>query len=93
MPVDRRRVELEPFEDSTRVYAGTRVLTADADRLLLEAARRGDLEGVVTALRLGASVGARDELGRTALHYAAEGGYLEIVERLAGGGAPRVARA
>lgn len=64
----------------------------DLERLM-EAAKRGDVDGVRTVLRERAElVNARDETGATALHYAAFGGHRGVVEVLVKCGADVNAR-
>ncbi|MFT3709236.1 MAG: ankyrin repeat domain-containing protein [Archangium sp.] len=53
-----------------------------ADQKLLHAALTGHLAGVLVALDEGANLEARDDLSRTPLHCAVEGGHLEIVDAL-----------
>jgi hypothetical protein len=49
---------------------------------LWEAASRGSLDAITTALRQGAHVNARGQYGDSALNMAAEGGHVEAVESL-----------
>lgn len=58
-----------------------------ADRLLIDAARRGDLGAVRSALADGASVGAVDSTGQTAVITAAYGDHVAVAEVLIGAGA------
>lgn len=53
---------------------------ADDNSDLLAAARKG--EGVETLLNKGASINFQDASGKTALHYAAEGGHMMTTELL-----------
>lgn len=59
----------------------------DVDDALIEAAENGDLVEVRRLLARGASVGALDGWGETALHYAAENGHYEVVKELVVAGA------
>lgn len=59
----------------------------DVDYALIEAAENGDLVEVRRLLARGASVGALDGWGETALHYAAENGHYEVVKELVMAGA------
>ena len=52
--------------------------------VLLAAAREGRADDVYRALMDGAPANARDETGRTALHLAAEGGFVDVVDVLVG---------
>lgn len=54
----------------------------DPGAALLDAAGRGDRDGVVAALRRGADVEARDDRGWTALMFAAIRGHEEVVSLL-----------
>jgi cytohesin len=54
---------------------------------VLVATQIGDLTKVKTLLERGADINAQDGSGRTALHYAAQGGFKEIVEVLLAKGA------
>jgi len=59
-----------------------------ADEALRTASREGNVEQVENLLREGARVDGRDSgNGRTALHYAAEGGHTSIAQRLVNAGA------
>lgn len=59
-----------------------------ADEALRTAAREGNVEQVENLLREGARVDGRDAgNGRTALHFAAEGGHTAIAQRLVNAGA------
>jgi len=60
---------------------------APADHVLIEAARRGDLGGVRSALAAGASVSARDSAGQTALIAAAYADQVAVAEVLIAAGA------
>jgi hypothetical protein len=64
------------------------VSPAASDLNLFDAARAGLVERVRALLAAGGDAGARDKLGRTALHWAAMGGHLEIVRMLLDAGAP-----
>ncbi|QOJ78899.1 ankyrin repeat domain-containing protein [Infirmifilum lucidum] len=57
------------------------------DRELLEAAARGDYGKVKELLDRGADVNTRDKYGWTPLHYAADGGHLEVARLLLDRGA------
>ena len=57
------------------------------DRALLDATKRGDVAAVRLLLKDGADPNLAQGDGLTALHVAAEEGYLEIVELLLGAGA------
>lgn len=50
-------------------------------------ASKGDREAVLQAITRGQPLSRFDELGKTPLHYAAEGGHLEIVKALLAAGA------
>ena len=54
---------------------------------LREAIREGDIEAVKRHLAAGADVNAKDQNGKTPLHYAARSGHKEIVELLIAKGA------
>lgn len=60
---------------------------ADADRELIHAARRGDVDAVRTLLAAGAGVHAVDETGATALVHAAYANHLEVAGLLVASGA------
>jgi ankyrin repeat protein len=57
------------------------------ERELLDAARRGDIVAVRSALKDGADVNAAQGDGLTALHMAAESGNVEVAKALLGAGA------
>ncbi len=59
---------------------------------LLKAASQGSASGVQAALKRGARVAAADQLGRTALHIAAAGGSLPVIEVLVAAKAPLTPR-
>ena len=66
----------------------TTVQTEDARlKRMLRAAETGYKAGVRNELNWGVDVNARDDRGRTALHYAAECGHDEMVRLLIGEGA------
>jgi uncharacterized protein len=58
-----------------------------SDRQLIDAAGRGDAAAVAELLAAGASVGATDERGATALVRAAYGNHLEVARLLVAAGA------
>lgn len=60
---------------------------ADADAALLEAAARGDANGVAVALRAGADIEARDDHRRTALLLAATHDHVDAARVLVAVGA------
>lgn len=60
---------------------------ADADAALLEAAARGDANGVAVALRAGADIEARDDHRRTALLVAATHDHVDAARVLVAMGA------
>src|ERR1039458_10205808 len=72
--------------------AGVSDIHAQASALHL-AARAGNLAEVKRRLSAGDQVEARDELGRTPLHHAAAGGYIDIAALLLDHGADPNARA
>jgi hypothetical protein len=47
---------------------------------LIQAAEKGLSRQVLSQLHYGANVAAQDKFGETALHYAAENGYLDVVK-------------
>ena len=59
-----------------------------SDLNLFDAARAGLAARVRALLAAGTPAGARDDLGRTALHWAAMGGNIEIVRMLLDAGVP-----
>ena len=61
--------------------------TSDTGRDLGEAAARGDDIGVAAIIDGGAEIDARDDRGRTALHRAVGGAFLDLVEMLVNRGA------
>jgi len=68
------------------------VRTTSWDDELLEAARKGDLIKVQTALENGADPNAKDNTGHTPLHWAAIEGRVDVVKILLERGAnPRIA--
>ncbi|MFF0740728.1 ankyrin repeat domain-containing protein [Streptomyces sp. NPDC004111] len=66
---------------------GTGTHAPAADRLLLDAARTGDVDGVRDALRAGARVEARDEELRSPLLLASLGSHVEAARLLVAAGA------
>jgi ankyrin repeat protein len=60
---------------------------SEADRALLKAAKKGNIEAAKQALADGADVNAKVEEGWTPLHLAAENGHKEIIELLIAKGA------
>lgn len=76
---------------STGSAKGGRMTTADLnDRLnaqLLQAAEGGDLNRVQMLLKAGASAGAADRSGRTALTWAAKGNHVAVARVLVAAGA------
>lgn len=63
------------------------------DVALLHAADRGDVAGVLSAVKSGANVDARDGCQRTALFLASQQGHSEVVESLVDLGADSNAQA
>ena len=61
--------------------------TPEQDLQLIDAAKDGDLVKVKELIAAGADVNAKDDDGWTALMYAAEKGYTEIIEILKAAGA------
>ena len=59
----------------------------DLSSRFIEAAKRGDVAQATTLLEAGADHNAVDGQSRTAAHYAAMDGHLEIVRLLRGRGA------
>ena len=59
----------------------------ESEEALREAARRGDITGVESLLRDGVSVNAGNRYGATALFFASDKGYLDIVRLLVRNGA------
>ena len=59
----------------------------EADRALLDAAKKGNIETVKQHLADGADVNVKDKVGGTPLHLAAFNGHKEIVELLIANGA------
>jgi ankyrin repeat protein len=51
------------------------------------AAQQGDVAEVQTLLNVGYQPNEFDDLGKTPLHYAAEGGHLQVIELLIASGA------
>ena len=60
---------------------------SEADRALIVAAEKGNIEAVKQHLDAGADVNAKNEYGYTPLHWAAIDGHKEIVELLIAEGA------
>ena len=54
----------------------------DLEKELIQAAVAGNITEVVSLLDAGANVNTRNEIGKTALMYAAEEGHNEVVELL-----------
>jgi len=69
------------------VITGCGKSTFQKNEDLQNAAKEGNLEGVIAALKEGAEINFQDYYGRTALIYAAEKGYLDIVQFLVDKGA------
>jgi ankyrin repeat protein len=65
---------------------------ANANDDLWKAASQGSASGVHAALKRGARVAATDQLGRTALHIAADNGSLEVIDALIAAKAPLTPR-
>ena len=59
----------------------------DAQTLIFSASRKGNLEDVKLAIRMGANVNKTDEKGNTPLHIASFKGYYDIVKFLVENGA------
>ena len=60
---------------------------AGANKQLLEAADRGDIDGVRRAIAAGADLEGRDEIDMTAMVLAVRSGYVEVVQELLENGA------
>jgi ankyrin repeat protein len=61
----------------------------DGESPLIVAAMRGQNDFAALLIEKGADVNALDNLEHSAMHYASEGGYTEIVERLIMAGAEK----
>jgi ankyrin repeat protein len=71
-----------PGESQSIAQGGMQKMAGYWDDVLLEAAMDGELIVVQTALEKGANPNAKDNIGRTPLHYAAREGHVEIVKLL-----------
>jgi ankyrin repeat protein len=67
--------------------AGCGKSTFQKNEDLQNAAKAGDLKGVMAAIKEGAEINFQDYYGRTALIYAAEKGHLDVVKYLVDKGA------
>lgn len=67
--------------------AAERMLSPEQMQSVLGHAARGDADALAAALSEGAQVDAKDENDRTALHWAAEGGFADCVGKLLEAGA------
>ncbi|WP_237724827.1 ankyrin repeat domain-containing protein [Deinococcus alpinitundrae] len=72
---------------SARGVAVTTDKHRDLNAPLLRAAQQGDLEGLETLLKAGASARAADASGRTALTWAAKGDHVAVARALIAAGA------
>jgi ankyrin repeat protein len=73
---------LDAGESQSIAQGGVQKMAGYWDDVLLEAAMDGELIIVQTALEKGANPNAKDNIGRTPLHYAALQGHVEIVKLL-----------
>ena len=67
--------------------AALKAIMSLPDEALIEAAKRGDLGGVQTAVEHGAHVTATSAIGLSALHFAAQNGHGAVCEYLLNDGA------
>ncbi len=58
-----------------------------SDQHFIDMCKEGDTQGVIEAIKAGANVNAKDQGGWTALMWAADNGYTEIVNALIEAGA------
>lgn len=78
------RFDIAKIEDIAKQM---KAYVEEKSNTLIEAARNGDIEGVKEALKQGADVNARNNLGFTVMMCAAQNLTLELVELLVSHGA------
>ncbi|XP_047105181.1 uncharacterized protein LOC124770907 isoform X2 [Schistocerca piceifrons] len=83
---------MTPPPDEATVSQMQSLSAEERGRRLVQAAEDGAVGELRALIAAGADVGARDELGRTALHYAACRGDVEVARLLVGAGAAVDAR-
>jgi cytohesin len=75
-------MEQQPPRVKSKHYLRFSTEMGDADKVLLNAAARGNADEVNRALKAGAHIDAQNHYGRTALHCASEQGYESCVKVL-----------
>jgi len=65
------RITIDNYEDIKK-----------AQELIFDASKRGNKQDVELALKLGANINQKDQMGNTPLHWAAKEGHLEVVKYL-----------
>ncbi|XP_038708680.1 serine/threonine-protein phosphatase 6 regulatory ankyrin repeat subunit B isoform X2 [Tripterygium wilfordii] len=68
--------------ENNSIEQNTNGATSEHVEALLEAARYGDIEDVISLASSGVSLDSEDSMGRRALHMAAANGHLNVVEYL-----------
>ncbi len=79
-------------DDPQAISSRAAAVTSDTGKALIDAARRGNLEGIKALIKRGTPLKSRDEDGNTALALAAGAGHARVVEALLSAGASANAR-